>query len=91
METLDSCPFEEPIDKYRIEKTRRTNDEWLCSLNTAERAKQLGNIAFYVAGKAIDVRNPSNKIYKQDFWEAWLKKPHDEEKYNIESFESNME
>lgn len=47
METLKSCPFEEPVGKYEIENDKpiMTNEEWFCGLSTEEKAKRIINIA----------------------------------------------
>lgn len=46
METLKSCPFEEPVGNYEIEndKPKMTNEEWFNSLSTEEKAKVLETI-----------------------------------------------
>ena len=83
METLKSCPFEEPVGEYEIEndKPMMTNEEWFCGLSTEQKAEFLNLI----------IRVGPYENEPKDFWEhvygrggehgaksivEWLKKPH---------------
>ena len=83
METLKSCPFEEPVGEYEIEndKPMMTNDEWRRICSTEDFAEFINLI----------IRVGPYENEPKDFWEhvygrggehgaksivAWLKKPH---------------
>jgi hypothetical protein len=66
METLKSCPFEEPVGKYEIEndKPMMTHEELLKSFSTDKMAEFLS---------VIDINR-----YDKQWWESWLKEKHNE-------------
>ena len=76
METLKSCPFEEPIGKYKIEiDKQQTNEEWFCQLPTSEKAKVLSNATYSsVMNSEILI---AGKEAEQKKWELWLKEKHE--------------
>ena len=79
METLKSCPFEEPVGEYEIEnnKTMQTNEEWFCGLSTEEKAKWIAYQIYYAA--KCDVYSENRKDWSSKDWEMWLKQPHRKE------------
>ena len=77
---LKSCPFEEPIEKYKIEndKPMVTTEEWFDGLSTEEKAKWFcdhitcsDGCRFY--GKCF------NEQMGRELWKKWLKQPHNRE------------
>ena len=78
METLKSCPFEEPVGKYEIEndKPMMNNEEWFDTLSTEEKAKTIANATYSSAmmGAEITALPKEDEARK---WEMWLKAPHD--------------
>ena len=48
METLKSCPFEEPVGKYEIEndKPMMNNEEWRKTCSAEEFAEWISNLAY---------------------------------------------
>ena len=67
METLKSCPFEEPIGEYEIEndKPMMTNEEWIKQCNT----EQLVDAIF-----ECTMANSWN--FSKNGIKRWLKQPH---------------
>jgi len=84
METLKSCPFEEPVGEYEIEndKPMMTNEEYLRSCNTEQLVHviHLMTTCCYVCGKeGVDYKRCyfHKKCTGPKEIEEWLKEPHD--------------
>ena len=82
METLKSCPFEEPVGKYEIENDKpTTNEEWLRQANTEQLVQviHLMTTSCYVCGKdGVDYKRCyfHKKCTGPKEIEEWLKEPH---------------
>ena len=76
METLKSCPFEEPIGKYKIEiDKQQTNEEWFCGLSTEEKARFLDKICYSAWG---DRNSRFKDMADYTDWMEWLNEIHHE-------------
>lgn len=72
METLKSCPFEEPIGNYEIENDNQmTNDEWRKTCSVEEFAKWIENKLAWAAKE--------QGYLDANYWAKWLKQPHSNE------------
>lgn len=76
METLKSCPFEEPIGKYEIEKTEKpmTEQEYLQTCDIEQLAEWIAS----VVQKAISIKENNGIVMLESaiWWGEWLKQPH---------------
>lgn len=64
METLKSCPFEEPVGEYEIENTKlQNNEEWFCNLDTEDKAREISDMT-------------AQGYWSEELVEKWLKQPH---------------
>jgi hypothetical protein len=86
METLKSCPFEEPVGKYEIKNDKSmTDQEYIQTCNMEQLAEVLGKIAKNAYqcgqdGKTNKCVNRHNCTGYCDYgWGEWLKQPHREE------------
>ena len=52
-----------------------TNEEWFCSLTTAEKAKVFANATYSTAETPLTILW-GGKEAEQKKWEMWLKQPH---------------
>lgn len=81
-EVLKSCPFEEPIGKYEIEKTEKpmTNEEYIKSLDTEQLAEWLVEVTQYCFECGLNTNNcvlcPFEKCIGKGFAMEWLKEMH---------------
>ena len=77
MNKLETCPFEEPVGEYEIERSEpMTNEEWFDTLSTEEKAEVFANASYYSAmmGAEITALPKEDEVRK---WKMWLKAPHD--------------
>ena len=90
MEILKSCPFEEPVGKYEIERsTPMTEQEYIQTCNTEQLARFLHDVQFSCNTCTLT----SFRLYKSKIMKCplqvscakengvmeWLKQPHSEE------------
>lgn len=89
MEILKSCPFEEPVGEYEIERSEPlTEQDYIQTCNTEQLADVLGIIAknAYQCGqdgktsKCVNRKNCTG--YCEYGWYAWLKQPHNRKEGN---------
>lgn len=77
MEILKSCPFEEPVGKYEIERsTPMTEQEYIQTCNTEELAEFLHGIMIRAVQATWDGKKPDYPAYLYD-WKKWLKEKHE--------------
>ena len=87
MEILKSCPFEEPVGKYEIERsTPMTEQEYIQTCNTEQLAEWICSVhekCYYCGAKRVSDRehcpfcDGKCRNNKHEF-AMWLKQPHTE-------------
>jgi len=70
--------FNTDVEDKMDEKNEQTNDEWLCSLTTEERADAISHLIFKKVGEFIRSRTVDNSMFTKEYWEKWLKEKHEE-------------